>query len=352
MDDHKLPIVDFGKYKDKCVTELMSDTKYVEWLKKQSWFSNKKNVYSIVINQTMSTPNNSKTPEHNMIQNIFLSNGKIRELLETLFGLRARAKAINNLLLDPEIIKMFGANTVLDDIVSNARSIFEEKYNWDVAIYFNFRSRVIESDKDLAAADKEKYKEQYGMDMSKTGRTCFYDSKFDYQYGETKRKYYNKMCKGHGADVCCYTSNTGKCSLHIGGDSYGVFCEIKPILSDDYPCVLRKMKTQISVTSKSSDFNPYKKVYVLLVGSFSSNYTTEDQLIAIFKQSEIKVIFINDISKLDKISKIGSLFMHKTLDELIAENSILSEQLLITQGELLCAKEKITQLEYMIKSFN
>ena len=37
-----LPIVNFGKYKGKCITDLLNDTKYVEWIKKtlvsKEWF--------------------------------------------------------------------------------------------------------------------------------------------------------------------------------------------------------------------------------------------------------------------------------------------------------------------------
>ena len=59
-DIQHLP-VDFGKYKDKSVTELLADRNYTDWLKKQSWFSTKP-IYNIVVNQTFNTSTNSKTP--------------------------------------------------------------------------------------------------------------------------------------------------------------------------------------------------------------------------------------------------------------------------------------------------
>ena len=71
MDIQPLPLVPFGKYKDKSVTELLADKNYVDWLKKQSWFSEKGPIYNIVVNQTINTTNNSKTPEHNKLQNLF-----------------------------------------------------------------------------------------------------------------------------------------------------------------------------------------------------------------------------------------------------------------------------------------
>lgn len=49
MQNELLPIVTFGKYKNKSVSELIADEKYVEWLKQQSWFSTQTSVYNIVV---------------------------------------------------------------------------------------------------------------------------------------------------------------------------------------------------------------------------------------------------------------------------------------------------------------
>ena len=49
-----LPIVTFGKYKDKCVSKLVADEKYVKWLIQQAWFSEYKSAYNIVANQIIS----------------------------------------------------------------------------------------------------------------------------------------------------------------------------------------------------------------------------------------------------------------------------------------------------------
>lgn len=42
MEEYELPIVPFGKYKDKSILELLADKNYIEWLKQQSWFPNQK----------------------------------------------------------------------------------------------------------------------------------------------------------------------------------------------------------------------------------------------------------------------------------------------------------------------
>ena len=72
-----------------------------------------------------------------------------------------------------------------------------------------------------------------------------------------------------------------------------LYCELKPTLSDDYPCVLRKMTTQIKLTLGSKHTAPVH--FVLLVGNFTSNVTSKEQLIKIFSQYNIEVIFTNEL---------------------------------------------------------
>jgi hypothetical protein len=51
----------------------LKDTNYLEWCKQQDWFKKYPIVYNICVNQTIVNQNeNSKTPEHNKIQNLFL----------------------------------------------------------------------------------------------------------------------------------------------------------------------------------------------------------------------------------------------------------------------------------------
>ena len=84
MDAQSLPVVPFGKYKGQPITNLLNDTKYLEWCKQQEWFQKFPIVYNICVNQTITTNNqSSKTPEHNKLQNLFLKrkfNGNITRL--------------------------------------------------------------------------------------------------------------------------------------------------------------------------------------------------------------------------------------------------------------------------------
>jgi uncharacterized protein (DUF3820 family) len=77
--------------------------------------------------------------------------------------------------------------------------------------------------------------------------------------------------------------------------------EIKPILGDDYPNVLRKMKSQDKLY-RSEHRNcleqygyPERCKSVLIIDKFDSSYTTEDMLVDIFDQAGIAIIFLRDI---------------------------------------------------------
>ena len=120
---------------------------------------------------------------------------------------------------------------------------------------------------------------------------------------------------------------------------FPVYCEIKPVLGDDYPCVLRKMNTQILLTNGGYEESDNK--YVLLVKDFSSSTTTKKQLIQIFKQSYIKVVFLNDI--IENYNTQIQSYSSNNIDEnmILKENIILKEKIELLEKEIIMLKEKI-----------
>jgi hypothetical protein len=271
MEEQLLPIVPFGKYKDKSVLELLADEKYVEWLKQQSWFSTQKQIYNIVVHQTISTTNNSKTPEHNKLQNLFLENNIVENL-----GNR--------------IIKTNKSCSHKPIKLNSYKIEFEGKFNWDCIIKFYCDSQCLR------------------------GRNCC-SSEFD------------EMC------------------IHL-------FIEIKPILGEDYPCVLRKMKTQIELTKKNhkEESSLESFMYLLIVKEYNSNITPKDTLIKVFNQTNIKIKFINELldnftQEKKHVEELQNINPKKQVedDNLEEENKLLREK-------LLQAEEKIKQLQEEILS--
>ena len=87
-----------------------------------------------------------------------------------------------------------------------------------------------------------------------------------------------------------------------------IYIEIKPLMGDDYPNVLRKMNTQRNLTKstmnkkiKEEGFVPegWRVWYILLIGEYSSQNTTKEQIKKIFRQSYITVVFINELSRIN-----------------------------------------------------
>jgi uncharacterized protein (DUF3820 family) len=167
MEEQILPIVPFGKYKGKSVLELLSDEKYIEWLKQQTFFPNHKQIYNIVVHQSITTTNNSKTPEHNKLQNLFLDTSNQQKLLSKMFMFDSIDK-INDLLSDENITRCFGVKKLsnLTNNLDKSRIIFEDKYNWDLVLYNKDRQSVeITSKLETELKDKEIYKEQYDIEQ-------------------------------------------------------------------------------------------------------------------------------------------------------------------------------------------
>ncbi len=267
MEEQILPIVPFGKYKDKSVLELLADENYVKWLKQQPWFSNQKQIYNIVVNQTISSTNNSKTPEHNKLQNLFLEDDVIKNL--------------GNI-----VIKSSNCGKHKPIKLNSYNVEFEGKYNWD----------------------------------------CIFQFECDFQ---------------------CL-NNRNCCSNEFNNRYLFLFVEIKPILGDDYPCVLRKMKTQIELIRKDMRYRDEYIRYSLIIKDFNSNTTSKENLIKIFKQSNIKILFIDqliDISSKEITTNFDDLSHNQKKSSLEEENRLLQQKLLQAEDKIKILEEKIKQLE-------
>jgi uncharacterized protein (DUF3820 family) len=260
-----IPLVPFGKYKGKPITEMMGDTGYINWLKQQTWFTNKKQsqIYNIVVNQQINPTQTSNTPEHNSLQNLFLDKNNIVQFYKYIYT---------------NIIKDKYSNCVFRSMEKGyenpPKPEFEGCFNWDVVFDGNFM-----------AWNKHKDNCDHKEDEN-CNKSCFYDND-DNDY-----------------------------------DTYSIYIEIKPLVGDDYPTILRKMKTQIELTHKKM-MNEHEKLikqekdiynwdhanwlkdkskahigrYFLLIKDFQSSTTTIDELKKIFSQTGIYVVFFRDIFK-------------------------------------------------------
>lgn len=566
---YELPIVPSGKYEGKCVTELLSDTKTIEWMKLQDWFSKSekwKPIYNIVVHQTLTTQNqNSKTPEHNRLQNMFLDKNNQSKLLLNLFNNKKKKFVVDleKLFKDEDFIRCFGI-VIIPELICNLdkSSIkFEGKCNWDLVLN-NCRTPSIKlvSNLENELIDKQKYKTQYDieqkekyehelllldelitirvsmdkeeinkyekeMDVYKEkmnnydrdmqfyldnnkqnqidvnnyekelkmyedkkeklkiqkekvycnelginyekyvkwnssnsdhthtdeekkvlkqiiinkvkpfldefdkpnkkpkyvgrihipylpiepfkpkqnntvstgdrGKSIIeqlknvtnlswysldsvfklqeiknkyqieyknkYEEIFNKHYENYRIEYYRNIirkCFGEDEYIISVRLNENQYEININITELGyfnLFCELKPQLSDDYPCVLRKLQTQIELTKndKTSRFHHYPKIYTLIIGSFTSSVTTKEELIAIFKQHKIKIMFIDEIFGSPKVDKNQCVNTEQILfdNKFVEENKILTDKLLHAEKIIKQLEEKNKQLEAEIISF-
>lgn len=267
-NNDSLPIVPFGKHKGKPITDLIQDTKYLEWCKKQTWFAKFPTIYNICVNQTIGSNNSdSKTPEHNKLQNLFLEKEFNIRFVNTIYRFDKLFDKLNELYETNEYKTYFAdqkfnhVNYGLND--SQINCVFESSFNWDVVL-------VCVNDKNTINLPK-----------------IYYNKKMDIH--EYILNFVQTSIQHIG---CSYTARDKLCEFTFASCANTKFyIEIKTLLGDDYPAVLRKMTTQITLTKKEN--NIYH--FILLIKEFSSHVTTKQQLEQIFRQSDIRVLFINEL---------------------------------------------------------
>lgn len=344
MDTQCLPTVPFGKYKGQPITTLMNDTKYLEWCKQQNWFQNFPVLYNICVNQTIATTDtNSKTPEHNKLQNRFLNKDNQIKLLNTLLGSNPGAefkKHFKTLILDEDFINCFGKIEIpqINRSLKYSEIVFEDKYNWDFILYYR-------DDQDLTFIPNIDTK-NFTLKSK-----WFYDilekHKFKYEldrYDEQVLRDYEQVL-----DISLSQEELTIKTVYVASR---ICCELKPSLGDDYPCVLRKMKTQIELTKNDKhikkEFIDYDVVfakYILIIGNFTSKYTTKEELVSIFKQSNIKVIFTHELFEDLKNPQGLIVCENERIQDASADNPLVLEM----HQKLLQAEEKIRQLKEEIQ---
>jgi uncharacterized protein (DUF3820 family) len=244
---------------------------------------------------------------------------------------------IQNMFLEQENIKKIARISQIGfrykkniDFCDYARSEFEGEFNWDVII------------NDL----------------------CYNKIKCNCNWDEMKED-----------DSCeCKYENDDKNTYELPN----LYIEIKPLVGDDYPCILRKMKLQKGLTQDGLERekkemshgvghtkhlacqfteeergdleylkknpNAYTGKFILLIKEYKSTNTPKDKLVEIFKQSGIMVIFINELWDKTQIQLSNEQVEPLQLVNLTSmeeENKMLREH-------LEKAEKKIKELETML----
>jgi hypothetical protein len=261
-----IPLWPIGKYKNKQLTEVMIDRGYIEWCKAQPGLLDKYPIIkNIIINQTViSGKECSKTPEHNLMQNMFLKKEYQQTFASHVLSyitpswLNDKLTQLYNI---PSYKEYFGDKRIdisnLTFSSSKTNVEFEGIFNWDVILTCSI------------STDEIKGKYEYNI------------------WDKIVIRDFDLLTVGEGG---VYPERNSFIRLQ---NTWNIYIEIKPIIGDDYPSVLRKMKTQIELTKQKTRHRSF--IPVLFVDEFNSSTTTLTELRDIFAQSGIKIVLKNDI---------------------------------------------------------
>jgi len=251
MEDDK--IIPFGKHKGRSVEEVEAiEPQYLEWLSGQPWFRDK----YVVLHQTIinhgSEP--SDTPEHNAMQVKFLENDYCFRFAsvagfdwETKFEER-RLKAIDD--QGREAIK-------LRKEAESYRPTGHSTDGWVKKMFDENTGKAVAAEQSIPLLKEAK--PEFGV--------------------------VNRVFEHQGIDVRFGTVVSAVKSLIYFDRFFNV--EIKPVVGDDYPAVLRQIR-RLQPRYGNLEFH-------LLVGRYTGTGATREQFVATMKTADVTVVFAEDV---------------------------------------------------------
>lgn len=274
-------IIPFGKYRGQPIEAIAEDRSYVDWLLAQPWFRERyAGLYSVVINNFCEP---SDTPEHNAMQARFLDEqfrmrfgavalqGKVKTSVQCLMpSVKALADYIDRCSVPQAIDKSefsaskfrylrYGDGSVRMIQTWQERQLrtrlMRDDAEWsgwsDQKLFFSFPCGQIFKTSGLAF--------EQGYDVSFSCSSIGVSSHRESNSGET------------GIDYPSFSELQAE-SLRI---------EIKPVIGDDYPSILRQVKRSSANYILTKEYNG--------VGA------SLEQVVEIFKLSGVQIVFESDV---------------------------------------------------------
>jgi hypothetical protein len=210
-------VVPFGKYKGRLIEELLvDDPDYLQWLVAQDWFRAEYiTLHQVIINRGAEP---EETPEHNALQVLFLDDEFCLRLVRVIF---------------PNIIdKML-------DKTNNQREYLLK----------GIASQIRETEYRMGWHSAEKLaKDQAELEYLREKHARYSEPIRNIRFG------FSRAFEKDGVDVTlqlnafCLADEEISTTWVGWGDGYQPYgkIEIKPIVSDDYPAVLRQMRASQS----------------------------------------------------------------------------------------------------------
>jgi uncharacterized protein (DUF3820 family) len=246
-------IVPFGKYKGRAIEELLiDDPAYLQWLAGQDWFRTRFTVLHQVIINRGAEP--EETPEHNALQVKFLDDEFCLRFTSCL-----RPKLESDVRSQLNRQRDYNLATIAERIewLSNPHAYGR---NEKLPLLHSAQQTLSASIDQLTFKFVRKFEEQ-GVDVV---LTIYIDADYLNEIEIEKL--------GIGYDRWRWLE--WRTTFNI---------EIKPVIGDDYPAVLRQMKANES--------------NVLFIGDYRGQGATREQFIKTFATAHMHVVFADELER-------------------------------------------------------
>jgi hypothetical protein len=257
-------IVPFGKYKGRLIDELLvDDPDYLKWLSGQDRFRAKfSSLYTVIINRGNEP---TETPEHNALQVLFLADDFcerfIRHLHPDIEG-QARQE-----LSDRRQAKIEKLQKEIVDSEKHLPSVLKYlKKDKNDKHWLN----CVDLERQGLAKNRKQLSALLALEISGIIAAISFQEK---EFEKT------------GVDVRLRGNMTTRSNCEATSDYFGYAIEIKPVVGDDYPAVLRQMRANGS--------------NILFTERYTGTGATEAQFVKTFALSDIKIVFRRDVDAME-----------------------------------------------------
>ena len=276
-------VIPFGKHQGRTIEELLvDDPEYLQWLSGQDWFRTKfVLLHQVIINRGAES---AETPEHNALQVLFLDDefclAFARHITDGFRGVKVGDIRIGRTFEHRGIDVTLGVYDKRDP----PKAARPEQFAADLEAFNVLLAR--RPAKDAPRDSLANYAIEIGVD-DKRARSKYFDNwEIDRQLDERRRvfdeqiKYLDAVAEERWREAC--------------GTQHADFAiEIKPMVGDDYPAVLRQMLGQRTHgrMAISRDGCSCAAEQILFLDRYTGTGATREQFIQTFAASNIKVVF-------------------------------------------------------------
>lgn len=281
MSDSRKNIIPFGKYKGQTIDILLADEKYAEWLAAQQWFRER---FTDLFKALTAIGTQADTPEHNRMQARFLDESYRHSLIELLFDLSAVSRHARRYCYENAVLNLLRKSIPEAPPLTAADRFFKERTEWRrkwgdfIATLNGF--------------------EAYGRQQP----FCEFIEKINGFLPDFRAPHWNESppeivlksaveFEFYGSDMLI----TWSWSVPVEGSAdtgIELLVELKPSLGDDFPTVLREIKTHIQFAGKRKFEKPRA---ILIVGAYAGEGASWDQVKDIFRASGITAVLESEI---------------------------------------------------------